>query len=107
MAGAWEFPGGKRGVEEQPFAALCRELREEVGVDVLRAEPLLELEHDYVEWRVRLDVWWIIDYRNEPEAIEDQALRWVSAVELADAAMLPADGPIVDCVRARLGKPPD
>lgn len=106
MAGAWEFPGGKRLDGEPAFDALRRELREELGVDVVRAEPLIELEHDYTEARVRLDVWWIAEYRNEPAAIENQALRWVSAIELGDAALLPADGPIVDCVRARLGAPP-
>ena len=103
MAGAWEFPGGKRRADEAPFAALRRELLEELGVDVVRAEPLLEVEHDYTDRRVRLDVWWVVEYLNEPAAIENQALRWVDAGELGSAAMLPADGPIVDQVRVRLG----
>ena len=95
LAGFWEFPGGKRHADETPFAALRRELDEELGIDVLAAEPWLELVHDYPDKTVLLDVWRVLDYRGEVSAREGQALDWVAAARLAALPLLPADLPIV------------
>jgi 8-oxo-dGTP diphosphatase len=100
MAGAWEFPGGKVGSGEEPLVALHRELHEELGIEVTAAEPLLTLEHDYPEKRVKLDVWRVLAYDGTPEPRERQVLRWVATAELAEAGLLPADRPIVDALLA-------
>ena len=96
MAGRWEFPGGKRGPDETPFAALCRELDEELGIEVLEAVPWLELVHDYADKTVRLDVWRVGRYGGEVAAREGQALRWVTLDELSKLELLEADWPIVE-----------
>ena len=95
LAGFWEFPGGKLQAGETPFAALCRELDEELGIEVLAAEPWLELVHDYPDKKVLLDVWRVLDYRGEVGAREGQALDWVAAARLTALPLLPADLPIV------------
>jgi 8-oxo-dGTP diphosphatase len=100
MAGHWEFPGGKLAAGEDRFAALRRELDEELGIEVLEAEPLLELVHDYAEKRVRLDVWRVLRYRGEITAREGQALRWARVDEFAALPLLEADQPIVAALRA-------
>ena len=104
LAGSWEFPGGKRQPGEAPLAALKRELDEELGIEVLEAEPVLVLEHDYPDKRVRLDVWHVLRYRGEARALEGQPLRWVTAAECRELPLLPADGPIVERLGS-LGKP--
>src|SRR5690606_3380159 len=95
LAGWWEFPGGKRGADEEPFAALVRELDEELGVVVEAAEPCLELVHTYPEKRVRLDVWLVTRFAGTPQPREAQELRWLRAGELESVSLLPADRPIV------------
>ena len=95
-AGSWEFPGGKFESGEAPFSALQRELDEELGIEVLEAQPLLELTYDYPDKRVRLDVWRVLRYRGEAAAREGQPLRWVTANECRGLALLEADWPIVE-----------
>jgi 8-oxo-dGTP diphosphatase len=94
MAGAWEFPGGKKRPNETRLAALERELAEELGIAVVSAEPFMEISHAYPDRRVRLDVWVVGDYRGEP------APSWATVEELANTGLLPADRPIVEALQA-------
>jgi 8-oxo-dGTP diphosphatase len=101
LAGAWEFPGGKLQPGETRFAALKRELDEELGIEVTSAEPLLEIVHEYPDKRVRLDVWRVLAYRGEVAAREAQRLDWVAVEMLAALPLLAADLPIIAALRAR------
>ena len=101
MAGGWEFPGGKLAEGETPLQALQRELREEIGIEVLSAEPLLAYRHVYPERVVLLDVWLVSRYAGEPRALEGQPLRWVAVEGLLDAGLLEADRPVVEALRMR------
>jgi len=102
MAGLWEFPGGKLEPGEPPAEGLRRELLEELGILVDRAEPFLEHVHHYPERTVRLDIWWVRAYDGTAEPREGQRLRWVTIDELERAPLLPADAPIVTAIRHRL-----
>ena len=73
QGGLWEFPGGKVEDSENILAALARELREELGVLVEATEALMELEHDYGDQRVRLDVHRVTRWSGEPRGLEGQA----------------------------------
>lgn len=101
MAGRWEFPGGKRHADESAFAALQRELREELAVDVCVARRFIMLEHAYPDRHVRLDTWLVTAWHGEPHGSEGQQLRWVAPEQLPRAELLAADAPIVDALLAR------
>jgi A/G-specific adenine glycosylase len=54
LAGLWEFPGGKVEPGESLTAALKREVREEVGVEVHILRRLATVPHAYTRFRVNL-----------------------------------------------------
>lgn len=95
LAGLWEFPGGKCDAGEAPVDALARELREELGIVVESARPLIAIPHRYPEQDILLDVWTVSAWTGSPEPREGQALAWVERDALAHVAMPPADRPVV------------
>jgi 8-oxo-dGTP diphosphatase len=100
MAGGWEFPGGKLEPNEDRFEGLQRELREELGVEVLRASPLISYEHAYAERTVFLDLWLVHEFTGEPRPLDAQALQWVELEALDSVGLLEADRPMVGALRA-------
>jgi len=97
-AGYWEVPGGKIESGESVFAALKRELQEELGIDIESGEELVVLEHDYPHAYVRLHVSIIRKWSGVPKGCEGQSLSWQS---LGDAMptvepLLPAAWPILE-----------
>lgn len=99
-AGLWEFPGGKVEAGEAVEMALRRELREELGIEVMGCEPLLSLWHDYPERQVELCVWTVGHYTGVAQGLEGQALRWLAVPELRGIELLPADLPIIERLEA-------
>ena len=85
----WEFPGGKLELNESPFDALVRELKEEINIDVKQAEPLMKLDYAYPDKHVLLDIWQVTDFAGEPHGQQGQALKW-QPLSALDASHFPA-----------------
>ena len=95
MAGRWEFPGGKVAEGESEEAALARELKEELGIEVADAEPMMRLRHRYPDREVELSLWVVRRYRGEPQPLDGQRLKWVQRARLEAEDILEADRPFV------------
>ncbi len=98
QGGLWEFPGGKCENNESVYEALRRELKEELGIGVLSAYPLIKIEHDYGDRKVLLDVWRISKYSGSAIGLEQQPIRWVNKQKLIHLDMPAADVPIISAI---------
>lgn len=92
-AGYWEFPGGKVEAGEDIFTALQREMREELGVNILSASPWCGVEHVYPHAHVRLHFYISKEWQGEPQSLENQAFAWQG--EVAVEPLLPATVPLL------------
>lgn len=98
QGGKWEFPGGKIEQGETVVAALTRELQEEVAIDIEQAEPLLQVQHDYADKSVLLDVYIVNKFSGQAHGREGQAIRWVTIAELMLLDIPAANQAIVDAI---------
>ncbi len=95
--GYWEFPGGKVEPGESAAAAMCRELHEELGIDVDIdiVHPWLTRDFEYPHASVRLRFFRIYAWRGEPRGCEGQQFCWQTPSAIDVAPILPANDPIL------------
>jgi len=91
----WEFPGGKLISGETEFAALKRELKEELAITVTDARKLIATRHKYPDFDVELKVFEVISYEGQPQSQEGQNLKWQQTKNLCGDNILPSDLPII------------
>jgi 8-oxo-dGTP diphosphatase len=93
-AGLWEFPGGKIQAGESRTEAAARELREELDVRLVNLGDSVSSHRDpdspflvhFVEATVE----------GSPRALEHEEMCWVTAAELQDLSLAPADRAFAD-----------
>lgn len=94
-AGYWEFPGGKVEVDEAPLHALDRELLEELGIQILQADPWITRIFSYVHATVRLHFFRVVQWHGNPWGRENQQLSWQLPQKTTVTPMLPANAPVL------------
>ena len=101
MAGLWEFPGGKVGAGETPEAALIRELKEELGLDVTAncLAPFTFASHAYDDFHLLMPLYVCRVWDGQARPMEGQILKWARPGDLVGFPMPPADRPLIAMLR--------
>jgi len=101
MAGLWEFPGGKIESGERPEAALIRELREELGIEVKEPclAPFTFASHTYGEFHLLMPLYICRRWDGVPRPLAHAALKWVRPREMTGIPMPAADLPLIPMLR--------
>ena len=97
LCGLWEFPGGKVEAGERPEAALIRELKEELAIDVTEAclAPLTFASHAYETFHLLMLLYVCRRWKGTARGAEGQDIAWVKPLKLRDYNMPPADVPLI------------
>jgi 8-oxo-dGTP diphosphatase len=78
----WEFPGGKLEAGETPEAALARELREELDIDVAVGRVRDAVYHRYPDRDVLVLFYSCTISSGEPATVQCNAIAWVKPEDM-------------------------
>lgn len=101
--GQWEFPGGKIEAEETSQAALIREIKEELDVEITVGSLIDTIEYDYPAFHLSMDCFWCVVTNGTIRLLEAQEARWLSKDELDSVHWLPADITLIDKIASLMG----
>ncbi len=97
LGGLWEFPGGKVETGETPAAAVRREVREEIGMDIEILSALEEVKHAYSHFRITLHLFharWLAGEADVVQSATDSP-RWVLPADLGRYAFPAANQAVI------------
>jgi len=95
MPHKWEFPGGKIRPDEKPEECLCREIDEELGIQIVTTRPLKPATHDYSTFTITLYPFICSIISGDMKLHEHEAVIWLPPAELSTLEWAEADLPVL------------
>ncbi|PSN20509.1 A/G-specific adenine glycosylase [filamentous cyanobacterium CCP5] len=107
LGGLWEFPGGKIEPQETVEACICREIKEELGIDIAVEERLIAVDHAYSHFKVTLNVHHCRHLSGEPQPLECDEVRWIELAEIDEYPFPQGNVKIIEALKQSVGDRPD
>lgn len=95
----WEFPGGKIEPGETPQAAIVREIKEELDMEVEVGTFLETVEYDYPNFHLSMDCFFCTIKSGKIALKEHEAAKWLTKETLDSVAWLPADKELIEPIK--------
>jgi 8-oxo-dGTP diphosphatase len=92
----WEFPGGKVESGEDLNTTIKREIMEELKLQISVREFLIQVNHDYPDFKLKMDTFICEIESGEPELTEHMDYKWLDKNDLLKLDWAAADVPIVE-----------
>ncbi|HEX3032612.1 MAG TPA: (deoxy)nucleoside triphosphate pyrophosphohydrolase, partial [Bacillota bacterium] len=96
LAGKWELPGGKVEAGETAEQCLCREMQEELNIQVQVQGFFASSDYHYENGSIRLLAYWAKLTGGEPIPLVHSQIRWAEPEHLLQFDFAPADIPIIE-----------
>ena len=94
----WEFVGGKVEEGESLEAALIRECREELDVEIAVQEEFSREIHNYPDIDIQLILFNARIVSGEIKKLEHNDIRWISPKEIPNYTFCPADKRLLELI---------
>ena len=102
----WEFVGGKVEPGETMEAALIRECREELAVELSVGALFMQVVHTYPDITVELSLFHASICSGEPQRLEHVDIQWITPAQIPNYDFCPADTEILDRIMKEYGGKP-
>lgn len=99
----WEFVGGKVEPGETLEAALIRECREELAVELTVGEMFMQVVHAYPDITVELTLFHSSIASGIPQKIEHEDIQWITPAQIPGYDFCPADTEILERIMKEYG----
>ena len=99
----WEFAGGKVEPGETCAQALIRECQEELGIEISVGPVLAQVVHAYPDLTIHLTLFRAVIANGTPKKLEHKDFRWITAADLPQYQLCPADAAIAQALWPELG----